>query len=74
MNKQGIIDKIEDYSANLIWEIDDEKYYGLIGWNGEQNEDSSWWLNQNLKDEPILFLTTLLNKLKTYHGSENTKC
>jgi len=64
MNKQKIIAKIEQCSPDLIWDIDDEKYYGLIGWNGELKEDGSWWLNYNLEDKTISFLTTLLDKLK----------
>lgn len=63
--KGDLINEIEVHSASLIWELDDEKYYGLIGWSGGQEEDSSWWISHNLEDMTVPYLTTLLGKLKT---------
>ena len=61
MKKIEIIKKIEDFNPNLVWEIDEEKFYGLIGWNGG---DDSFWLNSALEDSKNLLLNELLKELK----------
>jgi hypothetical protein len=62
MKKSDLISKIEEYDANLVWEIDNPDYYGLIGWNG--GKDDSYWLTHNLEGVTNKTLTNLLNDLK----------
>ena len=62
MTKAQLIEKISEFDANLIWEIDNPDYYGLIGWNG--GRDDSYWIPHQLEVIKNKRLIRLLNKLK----------
>ena len=63
MTKRNLIKAIEEYDGGLVWEIDDEKYYGLIGWDGG---DNSYWLVHNMEVTNNQVLSDLLNELKKF--------
>jgi len=62
MTKENLIDKITKYNADLVWELDQSKYYGMIGWNGGLKNDS-YWLHNNLESMTIKFLKELLKDI-----------
>ena len=59
MNKKNLIEQILGFDANLVWEIDDSKYYGLISGNGTETE----WLKYELETMTNKFLKELLKLL-----------
>lgn len=71
-SKKQLIDHItENFSADLIWEIDKEKFYGFIGWNGSSRKES-YWLKYSLevdKDITKKILFELIDELKRVTNS-----
>jgi len=62
--KTQLINKITNFNADLVWEIDKSEYYGMIGWNGGLKNDS-YWLEHNLLEKTNEFLKKLLKELLT---------
>jgi hypothetical protein len=56
-----LINKILNFNANLVWEIDKSMFYGLICWSGGKESD---WIRENVENTPFPILNDLLYKLE----------
>jgi len=63
MNKAQLISKVLEYNASIVWDIDSPLYYPLIGWSGQQDADSTYWLEHELEGMTNDFIKNLLKEL-----------
>ena len=63
MLKQTLVNKVQEYPADLVWEIDNEDYYSLIFWTA-QIEKGTEWIDFALEEMTVEFLQKLINDLE----------
>ena len=61
MKKLEIIKEINNYEAKLVWEIDEPKFYRMIG---SDTNGTTYWLWYNLEEMKKKYLIELLDELK----------